>query len=69
MTGLLCQSIGCTCGITIHNLLGDMDYCSYVVRVVGHTKYIQEFGNVELYSNPSVVIDTVADGTEVSGSL
>jgi len=46
-----------------------MDYCSYVVRVVGHTKYIREFGNVELYSNPSVVIDTVADGTEVSGSL
>ena len=51
------------------NLLGDMGYCSCVVRVVGHTKYVQELGNVELYSNPSVVIDTVADGTEVSGSL
>jgi len=46
-----------------------MDYCSCVIRVVVHTKYIQEFGNVELYSSPSVVIDTAADGTEVSGSL
>jgi len=51
------------------NLLGDMSYCSYVVRVMGHTKYIQEFGNVELYTDPPVVIDTAADGTEVSGSL
>ena len=63
------QPIGYTYSITIHNLLGDMDYCSCVVRVMGHTKYIWEFGNVELYSNPSIVIDTAADGTEVSGSL
>ena len=69
VTPVACQSTGCTCGITIHNLLGDMGYCSCVIRVVGHTKYIREFGNVELYSNPSVVIDTAADGTEVSGSL
>ena len=73
MTGLLsvtCQSIGSTYSITIWtNLLGDMDYCSCVVRVVGHTKCIREFGNIELYSDPPVVIDTAADGTEVSGSL
>ena len=63
------QPIGYTYSITIHNLLGDMDYCSCVIRVVGHTKYIQEFGNVELYTDPPVVIDTAADETEVSDSL
>lgn len=57
LPGLLsvaCQSTGCTCGITIQNLLGDM---GYVVRVVGHTKYIWEFGNVKLYTDPPVMIE------------